>query len=203
MPKFDLSKTGILTDEDWKQFKTADEIVDQVDAEISKLGLERYPKPSTQPPDLTAFDVAEIPNNQLGQLYSQYTAHAQFVFGEFVRAEAHYKAGVAALKHVEAVMKTKLFAQEVPKAEVPARVKEDPLRVQYEVEVLTLFARREILEAYYKQFSKSADMLSRIIALRELEFNQQMREMGIQGRRKGPAQRPQHDFSRAPGKGGG
>jgi hypothetical protein len=195
MPKLDLSKTAVLSPEEREQFKSAQQILDDVKADAEKLGLVKYPKPSTAPESLADIDIAEMPNNQLGQLYTRYTAHAQWVFGELAQAEIAYKLGVASLKLVDAKLKSKLFSQEVAKAEVPARVREDPTRVEYEIEVLKLFAMKEILGAHYKAYSKQAEALSRIIALRELDFDMQTREMGIQGRRKGPAHRP-HDFRR-------
>jgi hypothetical protein len=48
---------------------------------------------------------------------------------------------------------------------------------------------KEILEAHYKVYSKQAEALSRIIALRELEFNQSLRDHNIQNRRKDQVRR--------------
>lgn len=196
MPKLDLSNTAILTAEEKAQFKTAQTIINEVKEQAEELGLQKYPKPSSSPPSLADLDIESVPNSRLGQLYSQYTAHAQWVFGEATEAEIAYKTGVASLKLLESKIKSKLFAQDIPKAEVPTHMREDPIRVEYELEVLKLFAMKEILGAHYKAYSKQADALSRIIELRKLEFEQQMRDQGIGSHRRGAAQRPTRDFSR-------
>lgn len=196
MPKLDLSKTAFLSDEEWAQFKNAQEMIEEVKGKAEEMGLHKYPKPSTQPPSLADMDVGEIPNSQLSQLYSQYTAHAQWVFQEFTEAEIAYKNGVASLKLLDAKLKSKMYAMGMPKAEVPALMREDPIRTEYEMEVLKLYAMKEILGAHYKAYSKQADALSRIVEIRKLEFEQTMRASGISSHRKGQPSRPQRDFSR-------
>lgn len=195
MPKLDLSKTPVLSPEERAQFKNAQDMIDEVKSRAEEMGLHKYPKPSAQPPSLADMDIAELPNSQLGQLYSQYTAHAQWVFQEYTEAEIAYKNGVASLKLLDAKLKAKLYAMDVVKAEVPALMREDPVRVEYEMEVLKLYAMKEILGAHYKAYSKQADALSRIVEIRKLEFEQTIRASGIAGHRKQHV-RPQGDFGR-------
>lgn len=196
MPKLDLSKTAVLTQEERSQFKNAQDMIDEVKSKAEEMGLHKYPKPSSQPVSLADMDISELPNAQLGQLYSQYTAHAQWVFQEYTEAEIAYKNGVASLKLLDAKLKAKMFAMGIVKAEVPALMREDPVRVEYEMEVLKLYAMKEILGAHYKAYSKQADALSRIVEIRKLEFEQTIRASGIAGHRKGQPPRPQRDFSR-------
>lgn len=189
MPKIDLNNAPLLDKEEMEQFKNADDLLAEVGSQAARLGLLPYPKPTNVPENLADMDISELPNNQLGNLYSQYTAHAQYVNGELVKAEIAYRSANTSLKQLDAKLKLKLFARDVPKAEVPAMVREDPIRIDYEMEVLKLFAMKEILEAHYKVYSKQAEALSRIIALRELEFNQSMRDHTIQNRRKDQVRR--------------
>lgn len=184
MPKLDTSKLAILSTEEREQFGDAQGILAQVENQAKDLGLVPYPKPSNAPDNLADMDVSVMPNNQLGQMYSQYTAHAQWVFGELTKASVAYRLGVSSLKLLEAKLKTKLYAQNVVKAEVPALVREDHLRLEYEIEVLKLYAMKEILEAHYKAYSKQAEALSRIISLRELDFDMTTREFGINNRKR-------------------
>jgi hypothetical protein len=196
MPKPDLTKVPIISQAVKKDVQSAREILDDVIQQAKELGLSEYPKPKSSPPSLADIDVSTMPNSELGQLYTQYTAHAQWVFGQVVQAEVGYKIGVANLKKIEAQLKTKLFAMEdVTKAEVPSLVKDDPVRTEHEFEVLKLFAMKEILDAHYKAYNKQAEALSRIISLRELDFEMTMRDNGIQGKRRMNG-RPAGDFKR-------
>lgn len=195
MPRVDFNKAAILSPEEQGSFKSAQEIISEVEAQAEEMGLKRYPRPTGEAENLTEIDITTMTNNALGQLFMQYTAFAQYIYGEHVRVVAAYKVGVSSLKLVEANLKSKFYAKDVAKAEVPALVREDPIRIECELEVLKLFAMREILEAHYKAYQRSADALSRIIELRKLDFDQSMREAGIQNHRKG-GPRPARDFSR-------
>lgn len=197
MPRIDLGKTAVLSSEEQEQFKTAQEIIDEIEDQVASKGLAKYPRPAGEPADLTQLDITTMSNNELGQHFIRYTAFAQYVFGDLANIQASYRIGIASLKLIEANLKSKLFAREVAKAEIPAMVREDPIRVEYELEVLRLFAMKEILEARYKAYQRSADALSRIIEIRKLDFDQSMRDSSIGGHRKRPAQRPSAgDFSR-------
>lgn len=174
---------------------TADDIMDEVAVKIDQLGLPAYPKPSTTPHPLTDVDIESLTNHQLGALYTQYTAFAQFVNGQLAQTEAGYKIAQSRLKMLDAKIRAELYAAKVPKAEVPAKVKENGAFETAEFELVKLFAMKTILEAHYRAYDKQAAALSRIITLRELEFEKEMRDNGIHGRKK-PQQRPQRDFSR-------
>jgi len=189
VPKINLNNVPLLDEEELGQFKKADELLEEVEAQAAKLGLLPYPKPTNVPENLADMDISELPNNQLGNLYSQYTAHAQYVNSELVKTEIAYRTATANLKQLDAKLKLKLYARDVPKAEIPAMVREDPIRISYEMEVLKLFAMKQILEAHYKVYSRQAEALSRIIALRELEFNLSIRDSSIQNRRKDQVRR--------------
>lgn len=189
-----LDGVQLLNAEEKAQLKDADELIAEVKAKAEELGVSKYPKPRTAPPNLTELDVAELPNNQLGQIYTQYTAHAQYIYGELAHISVAHKYAVASMKQLEAKLKAKMYASSVPKAEVPALMREDGLHIAYELEVLRLFAMKELLEAHYRAYSKQAEALSRIIALRELEFGMQTRDAGIQNRKV--PQRPNRDFRR-------
>lgn len=181
--------------------KTADSIIEEVRQQTEALGLLPYPRPTSSPHSLDKIDLEGLTNQSLGQLYIQYTAHAQYVSGEVAKIEAAYRIATANLKKIDAKLRATLFARDTPKAEIPTRVKEDPLYVEFDAEVVKLFAMRVLLEAHYKAYDKQAAALSRIISLRELEFEQSLRESNIDSvkHRKGKARgRPTHDFSGRP-----
>lgn len=198
MPKPNLTKIPVLSDDQKRSTQSAKDILAEIDKQAQDLGLVEYPKPRSSPVSLADLDLETLSNSGLGNLYAQYTAHAQWVYGQVARAEIGYKIGVSNLKQIEAQMKAKLFSQNIAKAEVPALVREDALRISYEIEVLKLYATKEILEAYYKAYSKQAEALSRIISLRELDFDMTTRDMGIQGRKGAGYQkgRPPGDLRR-------
>jgi hypothetical protein len=191
----DLSKTALLSPEERAQFKSAEGILEEVEERAEELGLMPYPKPTSVPESLADIDIEALTNPGLGQLFTRYTAYGQYVFGELTKSEVAYKIGVSSLKLVEAKLKTKYYGLDgITKAEVPALVKDDAFRIEYELEVLKLYAMKEILGAHYKAYSKQADALSRIISLRELEFDRDMRRNSIDSRKKqGP---PLRDFRR-------
>lgn len=197
MPKPNMTKVPVLSDEQKRSTQSSADILADIDRQSREMGLVEYPRPKSTPVSLADLDLETLTNNGLGNLYAQYTAHAQWVYGQVARAEIGYKIGVSNLKQIEAQMKAKLFASEVPKTEVPALVREDPLRVSYEIEVLKLYATKEILTAHYKAYSKEAEALSRIISLRELDFDMTTRDMGIQSRKTGyKGGRPPGDLRR-------
>jgi len=196
VPKIDLGKAPVLSSDEREQYKNAQEIIDEVEAQVEAKGLTKFPRPTGEPADLTQIDVTSMSNNELGQHFIRYTAYAQYVFGDLANIEAAYKVGAASLKLIEANLKSKLFAKDIPKVEIPALVREDPVRVEYELELLRLFAMKEILEARYKAYQRSADALSRIIELRKLDFDQSMRDANIANHRKRPTRPSAGDFSR-------
>jgi hypothetical protein len=194
MPKLDLTKAPVLNDDELK-IASASDIIADITRRAEELGLPVYPKPKSTPEPLDAHDIENMPNPLLGKLYVHYTAYAQYVNGELAKAEAAYKIGVANQNLIKARLQATLFAKEVPKAEVPARVKEDALFCEAELEVLKLFAAKQILEAHYKAYDKQAAALSRIISLREQEFEKEMRSYGLSRSRR-HHERPGRDFSK-------
>lgn len=195
MPKLSVQEAALLDKDEEMKIKAAFDILKEVQAQAEELGLPQYPKPTTSPEPLADKDIEGMPNAALGQLYVRYMAYAQYVSGQLVLAEVGYKIAVSALKMLDAKLRTKLFSQEVPKAEVASRVKENPLYTEGEMEVLRLYATKEILGAHYKAYDKQASSLSRIISLRELEFEKEMVANGKVGGRKSKPQIPR-DFRR-------
>ena len=189
MGKLSVQESALLNSEEEQKIKGAFEILDEVRQRAEELGLPKYPKPTTAPEPLADKDIEGMPNNTLGQLYVRYVAYAQYVSGQLAEAEVGYKIAVSALKMLDAKLRTKLFAQEVSKAEVASRVKENPLYLEGELEVLRLYATKEILKAHHRAYDKQAGSLSRIITLRELDFERELAANGMdsRGRRRKPA----------------
>ena len=189
MPK--LAIGALVTKGDEDRLRSAYEILDEVKQHVEGMGLPPYPKPTTAPQPLDTVDLETLPNNQLGQLYAKYTAYAQYVGQQLAEAEAAYKLGVSALKMLEAKLKTRLFGEGKPKVEVPALVRDNEVFVEGELEVLKLYAMKAILDAHYTAYDKQAAALSRIVEIRKLEFEKEIRDAGI---RKPRADRPKGNF---------
>jgi hypothetical protein len=182
----DLTRAAILPKGSDERYQSAFEIIEQVREQMrDELGLEEYPKPESQPRPLADIqNIESLPNAELGGLYAHYVAYAQFVGAKLAETEAAYRIATNVLKQIVAEIQSKLFAQEVPKSEISSRVREDGLYKKFDTELVKLYATKTILTAHHKAYDKQAAALSRIIALRELEFQQTFREGGISGNAK-------------------
>lgn len=193
MPRLNVS--NVFDEEELETTRLdADTVLNDVNAQMKAMGLPDYPKPVGSPQTLSDIDVESLSNPDLGTLYTQYTAFAQYVYGQWAQAEASYKLASTNMKRLEARIKSSLLAKGMAASKVPSAVKENGVWLEAEFETVRLYVIKTILEAHYKAYDKQASALSRIIALRELEFEKAMRENGITNRRKKHL-RPQ-DFRR-------
>lgn len=190
----DLTNVPVLDEDEIAGFKTPQMLIDELDAQVEELGFEFLPRPKQAPPNITEYNVAEITNNTLSELYAQYTAHAQFVFGELAKARIMHKLLSTALKKLASTLKLKLFASNTSKDEIAARIQNDGLYQEYEVEVMKAWAMQEILDAHYKAYSSQAKALSRIVEIRKLEIGAEIRNYSIQNHRRPSS--PKRDFRR-------
>jgi hypothetical protein len=180
MPKLDLTNAALINKEADQRHKSAFEIIDETKAKMADLGLEDYPQPSSRPIPLAEIESIDLLTNaELGALYVQYVAYSQFVSARLAEMVATYKIAINNVKHVTAELTASLYAKEVPKAEVPTRVKESVVYQEADAELVRIFAMKTLLEAHYKAYEKQASALSRLISLRELEFQQTLRQGGI------------------------
>lgn len=185
MGRLDLSDAPILPPESEEKYQSAFEILEEVRCEMrEQLGLEEYPQPKSIPMALADVDVETLPNDQLGGLYARYVAHAQFVGARLAETEAAYKIATNVLKQVIADVQARLFVKDVPKAEIPTMVRQDGMYRKFDAELVKLYATKTILAAHHRAYDKQASALSRIISLRELEFQQTLRETGIGGKKR-------------------
>ena len=177
----DLRKAAILPPDSDDRYQSAFEIIETVREQMkTELGLEDYPQPKAQPRPLADIEnIEDLPNKELGGLYAHYVAYAQFVGAKLAETEAAYRIATNVLKQIVAEIQSRLFAKEVPRAEIPAMVKADGLYKKFDSELVKLYATKTILTAHHRAYDKQAAALSRIIALRELEFQQTLREGGI------------------------
>ncbi|OHD24329.1 MAG: hypothetical protein A2Y38_09170 [Spirochaetes bacterium GWB1_59_5] len=183
-----LDNAAVLSNDTVDGLKAITEsIIDGVHAAMNALGLPEYPRPRSTPRPLDDAGVAGLSNPDLGQLYVEYVAYAQYVNGQLAELEAGYRIAVANLKQLDAKLKSQLFAAGTAKAEIPALVKDNPVYLEFELEVLKLYAMKSIVDAHYRAYDKQAAGLSRVITLREMEFQQELRGAGIGGMRKGRA----------------
>jgi hypothetical protein len=177
MPKLDLTKATIVPKSSEAKYRATHDVLENVKAELARMGLQEYPTPSSVPPSLLDIgDIDTLPNASLGNLYTQYVAYAQFIGARLAEAEARYKLSVNALKHLAAEMSAQMIAEEVPKGEVKDRVRDAPLYKELDCDLVTRAATKILLEAHKHAYDKQAAALSRVIALRELEFQQSLRQ---------------------------
>lgn len=180
MPKVDLSKAAIAKPESEAKYRSAFDAIEDTKREMREMGLDDYPKPKTSPVALSEVgDIDALTNAQLGGLYVRYVAHAQFIGARLAETVAGYKIAVSNLKHLQAELSATMFSQEVPKGEIAARVRENPLYKEFDGELVKMFAMKTLLEAHHRAYDKQAAALSRVISLRELEFQQTLRQGGI------------------------
>lgn len=180
MPKLNLTNAALINKESDQRHKSAFEIIDETKQKMAELGLEDYPQPSSRPTPLAEIAAIDsLTNAELGGLYVQYVAYSQFVGARLAEMVATYKIAINNMKHVTAELTASLYAKEVPKAEVPTRVKESVAYQEADAELVRIFAMKTLLEAHYKAYEKQASALSRLIALRELEFQQALRQEGV------------------------
>lgn len=176
MPKLDLSKVAVISEEDLPFEAQAEGILAQVAEDLQGMGLVPYPKPREVPPALDDVDISAMSNEEIGILHMRYTAYSAYIAGELAKYETAYRQASSNLKHLGATLRTKLYAGGgVAKNEVGDLVKEDGLYLKYETESLRLFTMKELTESHYKAFSKSADTVSRIVTIREMDQRREER----------------------------
>lgn len=181
MPRLTLEDKVIIKKSSEQKYQSAFDTLDEAKSQMRAMGLEEYPKPSALPPSLSEVgDVDALTNAQLGALYVRYVAYAQFVGAKLAESVAGYKIAVSKIKHLQAELSASLFAKEVPKAEIPARIRENEMFKEFDADLVKMFAMKTLLEAHHRAYDKQAAALSRMIALRELEFQQTLRQSGIQ-----------------------
>jgi hypothetical protein len=178
--KLDLTKTPIVPADTEAEFQSAFDIIEETKADMEKLGLSEYPRPKSAPISLAEIgEIDRLTNPQLGALYVQYVAYAQYINTKLTDTIVGYKIAVNNLKHITAELTSRLHAKAIAKAEVTALVRRDPLYQRADAELVKFFAMKTLLEAHHKAYDKQASALSRMISLRELEFQQSLRQEGI------------------------
>jgi len=185
--RLDLSKVPVITEEDLPFEAMAEGILAQVAEDLQVMGLAPYPKPRETPPALDDVDISSMSNEEIGILHMQYTAYSAYIAGELAKYETAYRQASSNLKHIAATLRTKLYSQgKIAKAEVLDRVKDDGIFLKYETESLRLFTMKELTESHYKAFSKSADTVSRIVTIREMDQRREERGHNVGNIRKTP-----------------
>jgi hypothetical protein len=176
-----LEGVPVLSTNTKERLKRSLEILQDIQEQVALMGIPEYPKPRNQPEAIADVDLSAMSNRELEQLLSQYTAWAAYIGTKLAEAEVAVKASDASMKAVIASLKSSLFKDGTPKAEVDAKVKTSPQYIEYDLEHLKLYATREILDAHYKAYSRSAQAVSRNIELRKLEYEQEQRHSGVSG----------------------
>lgn len=182
----DLRSTPVMTKGAAASIKGAMDILADVQRSVRNMGLPEYPKPEGTAPPLGNLDSAALSNRELERYYTSYVAYAAYIGPKVAEAEAAYRISGSNLKQIAANLETQMYASKVPKAEVKAKVLNNPVWIEQELEHLKLFATKTILESHMSSYSNQAKALSRCIELRKMEFESENRANGI-GAYKGPA----------------
>lgn len=184
----DFTKTPIVDEEEQEaRYRSAADMIDETKARLLEMGLEEYPQPKSRPIPLAEIpNIDSLTNTELGVLFAQYTAYAQFVGARSAEMQAMHKIAVSGLKRLTAEMTAQLVAREVPKSEIPAQIRKSQAFIDGDTELLKIYAMKTMLEAVHRAYEKQAAALSRLISLRELEFQQTLRDGNIKKPRRRP-----------------
>ncbi len=157
------------------------ELLEDIQQRVTAMGLAPYPRPTNAPEALGDLDIESLSNRELEKQFAHYVAYGAYVATKLAEAEIALK---IAAKHIEALtasLKVTLFKDEVAKSEIMARVKDSPEYEEADLEHLKCFAIKEILESHHRAYRTQAQALSRVIELRKLEFEQELRGQSIAG----------------------
>lgn len=179
-----LRGTPITSARTQERTRKALDILAEIQQQVMQMGLPEYPRPGNVPEALADLDVGALSNRELETQMAAYIAWGAYVSTKLAEAEVAYRASTLNMKAIAASLKVSLFADQVPKAEIDARVHVAPEYVEQELEHLKLYATKEILAAHYKAYSKQASALSRFVELRKLEYEQEMRSQNVAGYRR-------------------
>jgi hypothetical protein len=172
-----INEEVILDDDELENVtQSGDAVLTSIKKTIrARYGLDtEFHRPRRQPPDISvleddadgAHSIADMTNDMLSNLLSEYTAFTCWLGQEVADAEAARRLLDGNVTRVKALIALKLQQRKVPQAQIPAQVNAHTI-----VTALTLAADRErafeeILEARYKAYSKSTNLLSRIVTIR-------------------------------------
>jgi hypothetical protein len=198
MSGLDLNKTAVVTDDVEDAAAQAFVRIDEIKAHIQDVvGLKAYPKPDEHPPGLVDIDINSMTNPELGTVYAKYVAFQAYLSTEVAEAEIRKDAASRNLKQVDAEIRNQLHAKGTKDSQIVSLSRTHPLYREYDVEYAKCRYIYVILAAYYKAYEKQAAALSRVVELRKLEFEQNMRESSVGGHRvkhggmKRPHRRPE------------
>ena len=198
MPKLDLTRAALIDKDSDHRHKSAFDLIDETKRKMEELGLEDYPQPSSRPTPLAEIDnIDTLTNAQLGALYVQYVAYAQFVCARLAEIVATHKIAETRVKHVTAELTASLYAKEIPKTEVSTRVRESVAYQEADAELVKTYAMKTLLEAHHRAYDKQAAALSRVISLRELEFQQAMRQDSVGSKKRATVWKASADLRKA------
>lgn len=176
-----LGGTPVTSNNTKERIQRGLEILEDIQEQMAGMGLTEYPKPKTTPEPLGDLDLSAMENRELEGLMAKYTGYAAYVGTKLAEAEVAYKVSTAAMKAVSASLKVSLYKDGSPKTEIDAKIQVAPEYIEYELEHLKLYATKEILDAHYKAYSRSAQAVSRTIEVRKLEYEQDARQHSVGG----------------------
>lgn len=155
--------------------QSGDDVLTEIKATIRKrYGIStEYPRPKRQPPDLSVLEeddvghnVAALTNDELANLLSEYTAFTCWLGQEVADAESARRLLEGNINRVKSMIALKLQHRRVPQTHIPAQVGGHSLVVALTLAFDRERAFEEILTARYKAYSKSTNLLSRIVTIR-------------------------------------
>lgn len=187
--KLDLAGKAIIDPDEEVKLRSAYSVMEEIDDYLAeKMGIEPMPRPQRDTPDLSELvDRADdLTDAELAVYLMLFTQWASYFDYRLSVVTASHKLAERNRKLMDSKISLQLYTENTPKAEVPTRVRDHHMHILFESEELTLYCMKVILQARYKAFSKQADTISRLISLREQEFERQRRSSNINRRGKSP-----------------
>lgn len=165
--------------------RSATEIVQNAKETLREMGLEDYPKPDATPTPLGAVgDADSLTNSEIGVMYVQYISYAQYVGSKLAEMDVLYRIATTELKRLHAELSTQLVSRGVAKSEIPSAIRDSTAYQDAELEMLKAYAMKTMLQAVFSAYDKQAAALSRLMTLRELEFQGELRGTNMKNTRK-------------------
>lgn len=194
MSKLDLVHFVPVDESGEELLRPTEDILKEIEETLQEMGVDDYPRPDKPPPHLAegvADRADDLSDAELAQLHAQYVAYGCFLNGRLSYVSAAASIAEENLSAIKSHLAVKMYAEKIPKVEIPDRIRLNGRFQELSIESLKLECMKKILEAHYATYSKQAQAVSRLITLRTQDIDDQHRDAGIKNRgRRLPLPKP-------------